>query len=149
MSKRNLPLIVGLATAGLIGLVVAAGWGPYGCTGACSVAAPNPDASAADALARLNPGVAIGDIVIICNGSMCTDYTKQQDNKYAGSNRREQTPPGEVPDLPPLIRPPGSGGGGGGGGDGSNPPGGNGGWTGGGGGGSGGPKPIVIVYPPE
>lgn len=129
---------MGLAITGVVAFVVAAGWGPYGCSGICTVASPNPDPSASDALARLNPGVALGDVVTICNGSMCTDYTKQQDNRYLGSNRRQQEPPGEVPDLPPVIQPPPPGGGSPGGG-GSGPIGGP----------PKPPKPIVIVYPPE
>lgn len=86
--------------------------GIYYCPG-CGVAVPLPDPQTDNELitrqgnwnsANPKAPVAPGDIIIICNGSLCAPYTMASDASYVGGNR--------VPQLPPSN---GGGGGGGGG----------------------------------
>lgn len=79
----------------------------------CGIASPYPDPitnnnliSNQDNWDAVNPDapVAPGDVLIMCNGSLCAPYTMNSNGTYTGGTR--------VPQLPPS----GGGGGGGGGG---------------------------------
>lgn len=82
-----------------------------------------------------NFNVFVGDVIVICNGSRCVDYVKNESGDWEGTNPRNQ-----------VSKPPGRPGGGGGRGRG-----GGGGHTGpiGGGGGGGGGTGRVTVSPAQ
>lgn len=86
----------------------------------CALHSPFPDKNTGNEILlhqgnwnNMNPGDRMeeGDVIILCNGTICVPYTRNADGTYTGG-----TP---VPQLPPSG--PGSGGGGGGGGSGTPP----------------------------
>lgn len=96
--------------------------GIYVCVSYCTVGSPVPDAATNNEIitaqiafdsSHPNAPVAPGDVITVCSASYCTDYTRNSDGSYTGSNRRPQQ--GGTGGT-------GSGGGAAGGGGGPSPP---------------------------
>lgn len=144
-------LVAGLTAAGGI-FANQNRYGPLTCT-SCGLGYPPVDGTtgvfistyvnklkAPGVLGPPNFNVFVGDVIVICNGSRCVDYVKNESGDWEGTNPRNQ-----------VSKPPGRPGGGGGGGVGGGG-GGGGGYTapiGGGGGGGGGGSGRVTVSPPQ
>jgi hypothetical protein len=146
--RKKTGIAVVISGIALTGAIAAGGifasqnrYGPITCT-ACGLGYPSVDGTTAAFISTYvkkmqapslwgppNFSVLVGDVIVLCNGSRCVDYVKNDSGDWEGTQPRDE--------VAPTPHPPGSGIGSGNG----RPGGGGGGYTGpisgGGGGGSG------------